>query len=113
MIGIIIVGIVLFIGLIVCAIIANKASARAPLCSAIETGAYVVAISAISLAVLISIPLAIYVPFAIGAKYRADVVNKAYGTEYTAAEIFFASDLIETVRELDRSRIDLRIKNTQ
>ena len=43
----------------------------------------------------------------LGSGYRADIINREYGTNYTAAEVFFASSVIDTVRELDRKRIEL------
>lgn len=43
-------------------------------------------------------------------EHRARIINREYGTNYTQAEVFYASDMIETVRELDRKRIDARLK---
>lgn len=43
-------------------------------------------------------------------EHRARIINREYGTNYTQAEVFYASDVIETVRELDRKRIDARLK---
>lgn len=40
-------------------------------------------------------------------KYKADIINREYNTQYTRQEIFYASDVIDTVRELDRKRIEL------
>ena len=40
-------------------------------------------------------------------KYKADIINREYNTQYTRQEIFYASDVINTVRELDRKRIEL------
>ena len=40
-------------------------------------------------------------------KYRADIINREYNTQYTQQEIFYASDVIDTIRELDRKRIEL------
>lgn len=42
-----------------------------------------------------------------GAKYKADIVNREYGTKYTTAEIFWASSVIDTIRELDRERYEV------
>lgn len=41
------------------------------------------------------------------AKYKAQIINREYGTEYTRDEVFYASDVINTIRELDRRRIEL------
>lgn len=41
------------------------------------------------------------------AEYKADIINREYGTTYTQAEVYWASDVINTVRELDRKRIEL------
>ena len=43
----------------------------------------------------------------IGASYKAEIVNQEYGTSYTAAQIFYASDVIEDIRELKRTRIEV------
>jgi len=42
-----------------------------------------------------------------GAEYKKDIINREYGTEYTQAEIFYASKVIDTIRELDRSRVEV------
>lgn len=46
----------------------------------------------------------------VASEHRAQIINREYGTNYTQAEVFYASDVIETVRELDRKRIDARLK---
>jgi hypothetical protein len=43
----------------------------------------------------------------VGAEYKKDVINREYGTSYTQKEVFFASSVIDTVRELDRKRIEI------
>jgi len=42
-----------------------------------------------------------------GAEYKARIINREYGTSYTQAEVFYASDVIDTVRELDRKRVEI------
>lgn len=42
-----------------------------------------------------------------GAQHKADIINREYGTNYTQAEIFYASDVINIVRELDRRRYEI------
>jgi len=39
--------------------------------------------------------------------YRAQIINREYGTNYTREEVFFASNVIDTVRELDRKRVEV------
>lgn len=41
------------------------------------------------------------------ADYKTAIINREYGTNYTREEIFWASDSIETIRELDRKRIEV------
>lgn len=43
----------------------------------------------------------------VSAEYKANIMNREYGTKYTQEEVFYASDVIETVRELDRKRIEI------
>lgn len=39
--------------------------------------------------------------------YKASIINREYSTSYTREEVFFASDVIDTVRELDRKRVEV------
>lgn len=41
------------------------------------------------------------------AEITAKVLNREYKTEYTKDEIFYASDVIDKIRELDRKRIEI------
>jgi hypothetical protein len=41
------------------------------------------------------------------AEHKAQIINREYDTKYTQVEVFWASDVIETVRQLDRKRIEL------
>ena len=43
----------------------------------------------------------------VGAEHKANILNKEYGTNYTQTEVFYASSVIDTIRELDRKRIEL------
>jgi hypothetical protein len=43
----------------------------------------------------------------ISAGYKKDIINREYKTNYTQKEVFYASDVIETVRELNRSRVEI------
>jgi len=38
---------------------------------------------------------------------KAQIINREYGTKYTREEIFYASDVIDTIREIDRKRIEV------
>lgn len=40
-------------------------------------------------------------------EYKADIINREYGTKYSQQEIFWASDVIDTIRELDRKRYEV------
>ena len=50
---------------------------------------------------------AIVLPFYYGAGLKADLINSEYGTNYTREQMFFASDVIDTVREIKRQRVEL------
>jgi len=41
------------------------------------------------------------------AGYKKDIINREYKTDYTQNEVFYASDVINTIRELDRKRIEI------
>lgn len=43
----------------------------------------------------------------LAAESKANIINREYGTNYTQAEVFYASDVIETIRHLDRNRIEI------
>ena len=43
----------------------------------------------------------------IAAEQKANIINREYGTNYTRKEVYFASDVIDTVRQLDRKRIEV------
>lgn len=43
----------------------------------------------------------------IAADYKKDIINREYKTDYTQAEVFYASDVIDTIRQLNRKRIEL------
>lgn len=43
----------------------------------------------------------------IGAGYKKDIINREYNTNYTQAEVFYASDVIDIVRELNRNRLEI------
>ncbi len=42
-----------------------------------------------------------------GAEHKARIINETFGTHYTQAEVFWAEDVIDEVRELKRKRIEL------
>lgn len=41
------------------------------------------------------------------AEYQARLINQEFGTEYTQEEVFWASDVIDEIRELQRNRIEV------
>ena len=43
----------------------------------------------------------------LAADYQAKIINREYGTHYTQEEVFYASDVIDTIRQLDRKRIEI------
>lgn len=47
----------------------------------------------------------------IGSPVKAALLNKTYGTNYTAEELFWGDSIIESVIQGDRHRIDLTTKN--
>lgn len=46
----------------------------------------------------------------VSAPVKAEIVNQEFGTNYTAKQIFFASDVINEIRELKRTRVSADIK---
>ena len=54
--------------------------------------------------------LLLYLPLVysyVSAGYKADVINREYGTSYTQDEVFYADDVIDTIREIDKTRIEV------
>lgn len=45
--------------------------------------------------------------FYIASDYKKDIINREYGTNYTQAEVFYGRDVINTIRQIDRKRIEL------
>lgn len=43
----------------------------------------------------------------IASEHKTNIINREYGTSYTREEVFYASDVIETVRQLDRKRLEV------
>jgi len=43
----------------------------------------------------------------IAADHQAQIINREYGTNYTQAEVFYASNVIDTVRQLNRNRYEI------
>jgi glucan phosphoethanolaminetransferase (alkaline phosphatase superfamily) len=41
------------------------------------------------------------------AEHKAKIINREYRTEYTQEEVFYGSDVIDTIRQLDRKRIEI------
>ncbi len=43
------------------------------------------------------------------ASVKVNIINREYGTSYTADEIFYGSGVIDTIRQLNRSRSESKI----
>ena len=43
----------------------------------------------------------------VSSSYKADIINREYKTDYTREEIFYASDVINEIRNLDRKRMEI------
>jgi len=43
----------------------------------------------------------------LAAGYKAEIINREYKTNYTREEIFYANDIIDTIREIQRKRIEV------
>lgn len=41
------------------------------------------------------------------AEYKAVILNHEYGTTYTAKDVFYAHSVIDTIRQLDRNRVEV------
>lgn len=40
-------------------------------------------------------------------EYRAQVLNKEFGTNYTQQELFWASDVIDQIKHMNRARVEV------
>lgn len=64
-------------------------------------------------AILISLILGVFLSIQgyewVASGYKAAIINKEYGTSYSREEILYASDVINTIRELNRSRSEIRL----
>ena len=43
----------------------------------------------------------------IASEHKVVIINRTYGTHYTQEEIFYASNVIEEIRQLDRNRYEI------
>ena len=43
----------------------------------------------------------------LAADTKAQIINREYGTHYTREDVFYASDVIDTIRQIDRKRIEV------
>ena len=63
------------------------------------------------LLLIVGLWLAISYPFIAynyhAAGYKAKVINGEYNTNYTQEEIFFAGDVIDEIKDLNRKRIEI------
>ncbi len=44
------------------------------------------------------------------AKHQANIVNKEYGTNFTQAELYYTSDVIEILKQQSRNRSEIKLK---
>ncbi|MFL0802551.1 MAG: hypothetical protein K6L81_02465 [Agarilytica sp.] len=42
-----------------------------------------------------------------GSQYKAEIINREFGTSYTQQEVFYADSVIDTIREVQRQRIEV------
>jgi len=56
---------------------------------------------------IISVVYCIGIWYWFSADYKAQIINREYKTNYTREEVFFGSDVIETIRQFDRNRYEL------
>ncbi len=42
-----------------------------------------------------------------GAEYKKQIINREYGTNYSQLDVFYASDVIDKIQEINRKRIEL------
>ena len=43
----------------------------------------------------------------IAADYKVNIINREYNTNYTREEVFYAKDVIETIKNLERNRYEI------
>ena len=43
----------------------------------------------------------------LSAEYQANIINREYGTNYTQEEVFYAHNVIDTIRQLERHRYEI------
>lgn len=41
------------------------------------------------------------------ANYKASIINREYGTNYSREEVFYAKDVIDTIQQINRKRIEV------
>ena len=62
------------------------------------------------LAVVVGISLLAYCPMTYhwyASKHKMNIINREFEKHYSQKEVFFASDVIDIVRQLDRKRIEI------
>ena len=61
--------------------------------------------AAVGLSGLAAYPLLVF--FYLAAEHKAEILNREYGTNYTQEEVFYAHGVIDTIRQLDRTRVEI------
>lgn len=46
-------------------------------------------------------------------EYQAKIINREYDSDYTQAEVFYASNVIDIIQKLERGRMELIISNKE
>jgi hypothetical protein len=59
------------------------------------------------IACMLTLAYLVAIPFYLAAGYKAEIINEQFGTSYTREQVMFASDVIDSVREVQRQRIEL------
>jgi uncharacterized membrane protein len=99
----------LFVGFIVVGVVCGKLFISA--LGSCETSAAIVG-GFCGMIALVALFMAIVMPFImvdyIGSSVKAELINTECGTNYTPKQIFFAEDIVEEIREVQRTRIEIQ-----
>lgn len=88
------------VGLIMLKVADNGCGWKAPVCGIIATISCGVGCLGLMM-------YCVFVMDYIAAGHEARIINREYGTNYTQEEVFYAPNMIDTVRELDRKRMEI------
>lgn len=71
---------------------------------------FIVSILSIIMAFFTGIAIIAYCILALewkASEYKVGIINREYGVSYTREEIFYAKDVIETIKNLNRNRYEI------